>query len=244
MTAQLARRLNESNITVMFTQTASRTNLTSTLQTLRVGTFGGKLLMSIGSLQEKKARIVFVNFDTSLRSRFFCEVYRTFSRQLRERYVWILTENDYHLWDLTIDNCTRSEILDAARGHIIIDSSYQRRPSLINPKRVGEKRRTTVETCVSFQTAYELQQGLKKDDPLHRQILHAYDVIWVIALLIHASIAEKYSFSKGELFPSFTDNVSFYDSIPIEQFTYTTTSIRDRWLTLVDDIHFLGVSVS
>jgi len=87
--------------------------------------------------QEKKARIVFVNFDTLSRPIFFCEVYRTFSKELRERYVWILTENDYHLWNLSINNCTKNEILDAARGHIIIDSSFERKPSLINPKMVS-----------------------------------------------------------------------------------------------------------
>ncbi len=82
--------------------------------------------------QEKKARIVFVNFDTLSRPIFFCEVYRTFSKELRERYVWILTENDIHLWNLSINNCTKKEILDAARGHIIIDSSFERKPSVLN----------------------------------------------------------------------------------------------------------------
>ena len=79
---------------------------------------------------------MFINFDTTLRSKFFCKVYRTFPKEVRERYVWILTENDHHLWDLSIDNCTQKEILDAARGHIIIASSYETKPSLINPTRV------------------------------------------------------------------------------------------------------------
>lgn len=83
--------------------------------------------------QEKKARIVFVNFDTSSRAIFFCEVYRTFSKQLRERYVWILTGNDFNLWNISMDNCTRQEILESAHGHIIIDSAYQTKPNLINP---------------------------------------------------------------------------------------------------------------
>jgi hypothetical protein len=86
--------------------------------------------------KEKKARIVFVNFDTLSRPIFFCEVYRTFKKELRERYVWILTENDYHLWNFSINNCTKKEILDATNGHIIIDSSFERKPSIINPKRV------------------------------------------------------------------------------------------------------------
>ena len=35
-----------------------------------------------------------------------------------------------------------------------------------------------------------------------------------------------------------------YDcSIQIEKFTYSTTDMRDRWLSLLEDIHFLGVSV-
>ena len=37
-------------------------------------------------------------------------------KSLRERYVWILTGNDYHLWNLSINNCTKKEIIDAARG--------------------------------------------------------------------------------------------------------------------------------
>ncbi|CAF1299178.1 unnamed protein product [Adineta ricciae] len=189
MSARLAKRLNESNITVMSTQSASQRNLTSTLQTLR----------------ERKARIVFVNFDTSLRSKFFCKVYRTFPKKLRERYVWILTENDHHLWDLSIDNCTEKEILDAARGHIIIASSYETKPSLMNRTR----------------TADELQRGLDQDEHLNRQTLHAYDVIWVIALLLHTSIEEK---------------------IPIEQFTYSSKHMRDHWLALIEQIYFLGVS--
>lgn len=84
----------------------------------------------------RKARIVFAHFDTSSRARFFCEVFRTFPRELRERYVWILTGNDYHQWNISISNCSREEILEAARGHIIVESSYEMAPSLINPKRV------------------------------------------------------------------------------------------------------------
>jgi hypothetical protein len=80
---------------------------------------------------------VFVNFDTSLLSIFFCEVYRSFAKELRERYVWILTGNYYHLWNLSINNCTKKQILDAARGHIIIDSSYENKSSLINPNIVN-----------------------------------------------------------------------------------------------------------
>ncbi|CAF1479487.1 unnamed protein product [Rotaria magnacalcarata] len=117
MMAKLAKYLNESNINVLFTQSASRLNLTSALQ----------------NLQEKKARIVFVNFDTSSRAIFFCEVYRTFIKEVRERYIWILTGNDYDSWNFSISNCTKKEVLDAAHGHIIIDSSYTRKPSFINP---------------------------------------------------------------------------------------------------------------
>jgi len=55
---------------------------------------------------------------------------------LRERYVWILTGNDFHLWNFSNHNCTKKEILEAARGHIIIDSSYEIKSSLINPNTV------------------------------------------------------------------------------------------------------------
>ncbi|CAF0736219.1 unnamed protein product [Adineta steineri] len=189
MMAKLAKRLNESNVNVVLTQSASWVNLTSALQTLR----------------EKKARIVFVTFDTSLRSIFFCEVYRTFSKQLRERYVWILTDNDSHLWNLSNNNCTKKEIFDAARGHIIIDSSYERKPNLINLNI----------------TARRLQQQLDLQDHLGRQTLHAYDAIWVIALLINASIEEK---------------------IPVDRFTYSNSTMRDQWLNLTEQIYFLGVS--
>ncbi|CAF1199983.1 unnamed protein product [Rotaria sordida] len=189
MMAKLAKRLNESNINVILTQSASMTNLTSALQTLR----------------EKKARIVFVNFDTSSRAIFFCEVYRTFTKSLRERYVWILTGNDYHLWNLSINNCTKQEIINSARGHIIIDSSYEIKPSLINPNR----------------TAQQLQKHLHLNDHLDRQTLHAYDAIWVIALLIQASIKKQ---------------------IEIEKFTYSSTDTRDQWLTLLEQIYFHGVS--
>ncbi|CAF3671346.1 unnamed protein product [Rotaria sp. Silwood1] len=189
MMAKLAKRLNESNINVILTQSASMTNLTSALQTLR----------------EKKARIVFINFDTSSRAIFFCEVYRTFNKPLRERYVWILTGNDYHLWNLSINNCTQKEIINSARGHIIIDSSYEIKPSSINPNT----------------TAQQLQKHLHLNDHLDRQTLHAYDAIWVIALLIQASIKQQ---------------------IPIEKFTYSSTDMRDQWLTLLEQIHFHGVS--
>ncbi|CAF4926947.1 unnamed protein product, partial [Rotaria sp. Silwood1] len=189
MMAKLAKRLNESNINVILTQSASMTNLTSALQTLR----------------EKKARIVFINFDTSSRAIFFCEVYRTFNKPLRERYVWILTGNDYHLWNLSINNCTQKEIINSARGHIIIDSSYEIKPSSINPNT----------------TAQQLQKHLHLNDHLDRQTLHAYDAIWVIALLIQASIKQQ---------------------IPIEKFTYSSIDMRDQWLTLLEQIHFHGVS--
>ncbi|CAF4590511.1 unnamed protein product, partial [Rotaria sp. Silwood2] len=190
MMAKLAKRLNESNINVILTQSASMTNLTSALQTIR----------------EKKARIVFVNFDTSSRAIFFCEVYRTFTKSLRERYVWILTGNDYHLWNLSINNCTKKEIINSARGHIIIDSLYEIKPSLINPNT----------------TTQQLQKHLRLNDYLDRQTLHAYDTIWVIALLIQASIKHQ---------------------IQIEKFTYSSTDMRDQWLTLLEQIHFRGVSV-
>ncbi|CAF2702261.1 unnamed protein product [Rotaria sp. Silwood2] len=187
MMAKLAKSLNESNINVLLTQSASWFNLTSALQNLR------------------KARIVFVNFDASSRAIFFCEVYRTFIKELRERYVWILTGNDYDLWNFSRNNCTKQEILHAARGHIIIDSSYKRKPSLINPNMV----------------AHHLQQKLRLKGHLDRQTLHAYDAIWVIALLIRASIDLK---------------------ISIDEFTYNSVDIRDEWLNLIEQIHFLGVS--
>ncbi|CAF3970560.1 unnamed protein product [Rotaria sp. Silwood2] len=187
MMAKLAKSLNESNINVLLTQSASWFNLTSALQNLR------------------KARIVFVNFDASSRAIFFCEVYRTFIKELRERYVWILTGNDYDLWNFSRNNCTKQEILHAARGHIIIDSSYKRKPSLINPN----------------MTAHHLQQKLRLKGHLDRQTLHAYDAIWVIALLIRASIDLK---------------------ISIDEFTYNSVDIRDEWLNLIEQIHFLGVS--
>ncbi|CAF3733024.1 unnamed protein product [Rotaria magnacalcarata] len=189
MMAKLAKYLNESNINVLFTQSASRLNLTSALQ----------------NLQEKKARIVFVNFDTSSRAIFFCEVYRTFIKEVRERYIWILTGNDYDSWNFSISNCTKKEVLDAAHGHIIIDSSYTRKPSFINPN----------------MTAHRLQQRLHLKTPLGRQTLHAYDAIWVIALLIRTSLQHN---------------------ISIDEFTYNSVNMRDSWLTLLEEIHFLGVS--
>ncbi|CAF1614382.1 unnamed protein product, partial [Rotaria sp. Silwood1] len=189
MMAKLAKHLNESNINVILTQSASWLNLTSALQ----------------NLQEKKARIIFVNFDTSFRAIFFCEVYRTFIKELRERYVWILTGNDYDLWNFSRNNCTKQEILHAARGHIIIDSSYKRKSSLINPN----------------MTAHQLQQKLHVNGHLDRQTLHAYDAIWVIALLIRTSLDLN---------------------ISVDEFTYNSVHIRDDWLNLIEQIHFLGVS--
>ncbi|CAF4025967.1 unnamed protein product, partial [Rotaria sordida] len=141
----------------------------------------------------------------SSRAIFFCEVYRTFIKELRERYVWILTENDYDLWNFSRNNCTKQEILHAARGHIIIDSSYKRKQSLINPN----------------MTANQLQQELHLKGHLDRQTLHAYDAVWVIALLIRASIDHN---------------------ISVDEFTYNSVHIRDNWLTLLEQLHFLGVS--
>ena len=70
------------------------------------------------------------------RSIFFCEVYRTYDRSLRERYVWILTGNDNQLWDFSIHNCTKEQIMIAAHSHIIIDSLLEIKSSSINPNMV------------------------------------------------------------------------------------------------------------
>ncbi|UJR14921.1 hypothetical protein I4U23_001903 [Adineta vaga] len=161
MMAKLAKRLNESNIEVILTQSASTANLTSALETL----------------QERKARIVFVNFDIPSRAIFFCEVYRTFSKQLRERYVWILTGSDYHLWNFSINICTEKEIIDAAHSHIIVDSSYEIKSSSINPK----------------MTSQQLEEQVQSNDHLDRQTLHVYDAVWVIALLIQRSMERNIS---------------------------------------------------
>jgi hypothetical protein len=48
-----------------------------------------------------------------------------------------LTENDFDRWNFQINNCTKEEILDAARGYIIIDSSFERKTSIINPNTVS-----------------------------------------------------------------------------------------------------------
>ncbi|CAF1559290.1 unnamed protein product [Rotaria magnacalcarata] len=190
MMAKLAKRLNESNINIILTQSASMINLTSALQTLR----------------EKKARIVFVNFDTSSRAAFFCEVYRTFTKELRKRYVWILTGNDFHLWNLSITNCSIHDIINGAHGHIIIDSLYQIKPSLINPN-------TTVQ---------DLKEHLGLNGHLDRQILHAFDAIWSIALLIRASIQQQ--------------------DIGIEKFSYSSADMKNQWLALLEEIYFHGLS--
>ena len=147
MMAKLARRLNHSNINVILSQSASWANLTSALRTL----------------QEKKARIVFVHFDTSLRAQFFCRVYQTFTRELRERYVWILTGNDYHLWNLSTDNCTKREILDAARAHIIIDSSFEVKPSAINPNMVSGTKRARCRPYVSVLDSRAIARAAREE---------------------------------------------------------------------------------
>ena len=143
MMAKLAKKLNESNINVILTQSASMMNLTSGLRTLQVrSSFLFVDSFRHGCLfKEKKARIVFVNFEPSTRSQFFCEVYRTFSKDLRERYVWILTGRDHLWWDSHQSNCTRKEILLAARNHLIVDSSYEQRPSFINTRMVRFEKR-------------------------------------------------------------------------------------------------------
>ncbi|CAF3315767.1 unnamed protein product [Rotaria sp. Silwood2] len=73
----------------------------------------------------------------------------------------------------------------------------------------------------NLRTAHHLQQKLRLKGHLDRQTLHAYDAIWVIALLIRASIDLK---------------------ISIDEFTYNSVDIRDEWLNLIEQIHFLGVS--
>jgi hypothetical protein len=49
--------------------------------------------------------------------------------------------------------------------------------------------------------------------------------------------------SKENIFSGLRRSLS--DSrIPIEKFNYNTMDIRDQWLDLLEQIHFLGVSVS
>ena len=109
-------------------------------------------------------------------------------RELRERFVWILTGNDYQRWNISMSNCSEDEIHDAARGHIIIDSAFEMKTSRINPNRVGaskcSERTIFLRIDLLFQTAEELRVQLHHRDDLDRQTLHAYDAIWVIALLI------------------------------------------------------------
>lgn len=58
-------------------------------------------------------------------------------KQLRQRYVWIFTGNDIDSWSFSISNCTKEEIFQAAHGHIMIDSSYKKKQSFINPNMVN-----------------------------------------------------------------------------------------------------------
>jgi hypothetical protein len=61
--------------------------------------------------------------------------------------------------------------------------------------------------------------------------------------LLLYSFEHPLNMSKGNIFSGLRGSLS--DSrIPIENFTYNTMDIRDQWLDLLEQIHFLGVSVS
>ena len=65
MVAQLAKRLSESNINIILTQSASWVNLTSVLQTLRVGidsSFPSMDLNTIGIVLGKESSNCFCQF--------------------------------------------------------------------------------------------------------------------------------------------------------------------------------------
>ncbi|CAF1556555.1 unnamed protein product, partial [Didymodactylos carnosus] len=112
--AELSKRLNSSNITVIIMQSVSMSNLTDGLRTL----------------QAKKARVIFASFDAEYKATFFCQIYRTIDKLLRNRYVWILTGEDQYWWNkFTLKesniSCTRDQILQTANGHFIIDSVHE-----------------------------------------------------------------------------------------------------------------------
>lgn len=95
-----------------------------------------------------------------------------------------------------MSNCSEQQIHDAAQSHIIIDSSFEMKTSLINPHRVG--RRNQMEFRANFflrllllKTIEQLRIELHNRDDLDRQTLQAYDAIWVVALLIRRSIERK-----------------------------------------------------
>lgn len=58
-------------------------------------------------------------------------------------------------------------------------------------------------------------------------------------MLIRASIEHKSdAIDKDKVFDEL-----FRSRISIENFTYASTQMRNQWLTLLEEIHFLGVSV-
>ena len=79
--------------------------------------------------------------------------------------MWIFTGRDHLWWDSHQSNCTRKEILLAARNHLIVDSSYERRESLLNTRMVrvklrGERRREGKHVCLERQrTSGETQSN-------------------------------------------------------------------------------------
>ena len=184
-----------------------------------------------------------MHFDTSSRARFFCQVYRTFARELRERYVWILTGNDYHRWNISMSNCSRAEVLEAARGHIVIDSAFESKISPINPLMVclNSVERTTALQIDSSRRDNNYKNNFKaKIISIGKLCKPTTPSGWLLYSSEHPSNGSNYwtDNSSSEHLSLFDD-----DRIPIEQFTYNDMIMRDQWLTLLEEIHFHGVSV-
>ncbi|XP_071964124.1 gamma-aminobutyric acid type B receptor subunit 1-like [Antedon mediterranea] len=174
----------------------------------------------IRNLKEKGAWIIFGNFYENMARRVFCEVYK--EGLYGRNYAWFLLGWYKPRWweepDHAID-CTPEQLYQAVEGYF----STEDLPLSIDTDQVTISGLTPNEFEESYMT-YSAQEG---SDDINDLASYAYDAIWSIALVLNESI-------------QFLQKESPH--IKLSDFTYSSTDMRNVFMTTMESIEFDGIS--
>ncbi|XP_025088236.1 gamma-aminobutyric acid type B receptor subunit 1-like [Pomacea canaliculata] len=171
-------------------------------------------------IKEMDLRVIIAAFAESTARQVFCEAYH--EKLTGPRYVWLLVGSFSYPWwlDAQGTRCTAEQLTKALDGCFAVGS--------LNTLLGGETSVANL-TSAEFKQAYIDNNG---SNPMSFFAATTYDTVWTIALTLRAVVTQRRQ-SSQPLTPL----------TPLHEMNYSDLEeIRDMYLNIIENMHFLGVS--
>uniref|UniRef100_A0A8R1DX29 Thioredoxin domain-containing protein n=2 Tax=Caenorhabditis japonica TaxID=281687 RepID=A0A8R1DX29_CAEJA len=149
--------------------------------------------LELDELKERDVRIILLDVDEEMAATVLCAGYHR--GMYGDNYVWILPGYHSDKWlNITHDNCTTEQLIEAARNHFSVEFALSRRD--VDTKIVGNTR------------AGDVWNEVSQLDPNNTWRGYLYDGLWTLAIALSHSMGENAEFSHHKMIEAI-DNSSF-----------------------------------